>query len=165
MKHSKFEQDQFFNEIYVEMYEEIYRYIRRMNYDNRMLEDILQETFYEAYKKIDILMEHENYRGWIYKTAKYKILKSNYYIHKTDETEVELNDSQVQIPNVTKDDNFIAYEEYKEVLTEKEFNFIMKHYVEGYTYKELAEQENVNVGACKMRASRIIKKLRKAIIS
>jgi len=163
MKYSKYEQDTFFNKIYVEMYKEIYRFIRRYTSDNRILEDILQETFYEAYKKIDVLIEHENYRGWVYKTAKFKALKLNNRIHIIDCNQVDIINAEIQ--EVGKQDQYdgITYADYRDILTTKEFNFLIKHYIEGYTLDELAKKDNIKIGACKMRLSRILKKLRNSI--
>ncbi|WP_123608591.1 RNA polymerase sigma factor [Mobilisporobacter senegalensis] len=164
MNYTKYELDDFFNKVFLEMYEEIFRYVRRLTNDSRVLEDILQETFFEAYKKIDILIEHENYRGWIYKTARFKALKLNSRVRKTDNKQVELVLSEVQELGQHDQYDFITYADYKEVLSESEFNYLYKHYIEGYTYEELALEENIQIGACKMRMSRILKKLRKSLI-
>lgn len=164
VNYTKCELDDFFNKVFLEMYEEIFRYVRRLTNDSRVLEDILQETFFEAYKKIDILIEHENYRGWIYKTARFKALKLNSRVRKTDNKQVELVLSEVQELGQQDQYDFITYADYKEVLSESEFNYLYKHYIEGYTYEELALEENIQIGACKMRMSRILKKLRKSLI-
>lgn len=164
VNYTKYELDDFFNKVFLEMYEEIFRYVRRLTNDSRVLEDILQETFFEAYKKIDILIEHENYRGWIYKTARFKALKLNSRVRKTDNKQVELVLSEVQELGQQDQYDFITYADYKEVLSESEFNYLYKHYIEGYTYEELALEENIQIGACKMRMSRILKKLRKSLI-
>lgn len=165
VKHTKYELDNFFNKIYVQMYEEIFRYVRRLTNDNRILEDILQETFYEAYRKIDILIEHENYRGWIYKTARFKALKLNNRIRKTDVKQVELDYAEIQEIGQQDQYDFITYSDYNEILSDSEFNYLYKHYIEGYTYEDLSKEENIQVGACKMRMSRILKRLRKSLIS
>lgn len=162
VKHSKYEKDMFFNKIYDEMYKEIYRYIRRFTNDNRILEDILQETFYESYKKIDILIDHDNYRGWIYKTAKFKALKFCQHIQTIDGKQVDILLAETQ--EVGKQDEYesITYADLQEILSDKEYNFLIKHLIEGYTLKELAKQENIKVGASKMRFNRIMKKLKKS---
>ncbi len=163
MKYLKQELDQFFNQVYTEMYEEIYRYIRRITNDNRILEDILQETFFEAYKKIELLIDHENYRGWVYKTAKFKALKFMNQIHSSDVKQVEMIYADIQELGKQDEYDCIIYADYKEILTNKEFEFLMKHYVEGFTLVELANKEQINVGASKMRMNRIIKKIRSKV--
>ncbi len=160
VNHSKQEQDKFFNRLYTDMYEEIYRYIRRITNDNRIMDDILQETFYEAYRKIDVLIEHENYRGWVYKTAKFKALKLINRMHSSDGKQVDLSFAQIQEAGKQDDYDCITYADYEEILTAEEYRFLMKHYVEGYTLAELADEEHISVGAGKMRLYRIIKKLR-----
>ena len=161
--YTKYELDHFFNNVYIEMYEEIFRYVRRLTNDERIMEDALQETFFEAYKKIHILIEHENYRGWIYKTARFKALKLMKQIQRTDNRQLELELSEMQ--QFAKHDqyDFITYADYKDILSQKEFHYLYKHYIEGYTYKDIAREDNIKVGACKMRMYRIVKKLRTSL--
>lgn len=161
VKYSKQELETFFTRVYSEMYGEIHRYIIRITKDNRIIEDIVQETFFEAYKKINLLIEHENYRGWIYKTARYKALKLSNRIHNWDGKQVAMMNAEIQ--EIGKQDEYdcVTFADYKEILTNKEFDLLMKHYVEGFTLVEIANQEHINVGASKMRMNRIIKKLRR----
>lgn len=162
--YTKYELDSFFNKIYVEMYEEIFRYVRRLTNNERILEDVLQETFFEAYKKIDILIEHENYRGWIYKTARFKAIKLNKRVRRTDNRQMELEAADIKEFARQDQYDFITYADYNEILSEQEFNYLCKHYIDGYTYEDLAREEKIKVGACKMRMSRILKKLRTSLI-
>jgi len=56
-----------------EMYEEIAWYIWNHCHDEEMAKDILQEIFLEVCRNAEKLAVHECYRGWVYKTAKYKL--------------------------------------------------------------------------------------------
>ena len=66
---------EFFEELYRSEYDNIKRYVRRMVTDDNGIEDIVQETFVEAYRKIAYLRTHPNIPGWLRVTAKNKIMK------------------------------------------------------------------------------------------
>ena len=62
-----------FDEMYRRTQAEIYKFIRYRVTDKELAKDVLQETYYVAYKKWDILCEHSNPMGWLINTAKKKI--------------------------------------------------------------------------------------------
>ena len=49
-----------FDEMYRRTQAEIYKFIRYRVADKELAKDVLQETYYVAYKKWDILCEHSN---------------------------------------------------------------------------------------------------------
>ena len=63
------ENREFFEELYRSEYDNIKRYVRRMITDGNGIEDIVQETFVEAYRKISFLRTHPNVPGWLRVTA------------------------------------------------------------------------------------------------
>ena len=67
--------DNYFNELMKKTYDKIYTFVGKGCGDREFVEDVVQETFYEAYRKIDILMVHPNQMGWLYETAKNKRMK------------------------------------------------------------------------------------------
>jgi DNA-directed RNA polymerase specialized sigma24 family protein len=97
----------------------------------------------------------------MYKTAKFKTLKLTNRIHNSDGKQVELVYAEIQEIGTQDEYDSITYADYKDLLTPKEFDFLMKHYIEGFTLAEMAKQEHINLGASKMRLYRILEKLRK----
>lgn len=70
-----------FDEMYRRTQAEIYKFIRYRVADKELAKDVLQETYYVAYKKWDILCEHSNPMGWLINTAKNKIRELNNFLH------------------------------------------------------------------------------------
>ena len=84
-----------FDEMYRRTQAEIYKFIRYRVADKELAKDVLQETYYVAYKKWDILCEHSNPMGWLINTAKNKIRELNKSLKKI-ECEVGLDAAQAR---------------------------------------------------------------------
>lgn len=154
----------YFEQIYREMYEEIKKFIAYyIGNDRRVLDDIIQDTFIETFVHIDKLFQNENYRGWVYNTAKYKIMKYRSNLCRTDSKCVGLEyvDYYWEARDLVQ--QRAIFLDLSEVLTEWEYRLVIQHYKYGYTYEEIAKENNMRLGACKMRMHRIIKKLRSAM--
>lgn len=80
-----------FNEMFRRNEAIVYNFIRYRILDKSLAQDVLQETFYLAYKKWDILKDHPNQTGWLLETARYKIQEFNRKIKKL-ECETSLDD-------------------------------------------------------------------------
>ena len=74
-----------FNEMFRRNEAIVYNFIRYRILDKSLAQDVLQETFYLAYKKWDILKDHPNQTGWLLETARYKIQEFNRKIKKLEE--------------------------------------------------------------------------------
>ena len=72
---NKEEKDRYFNELMEKAYDKIYIFASKGCSNREFAEDIVQETFLEAYRKADILIDHPNVMGWLYTTVKNKMMK------------------------------------------------------------------------------------------
>ena len=61
-----------FNEMFRRNEAIVYNFIRYRILDKSLAQDVLQEPFYLAYKKWDILKDHPNQTGWLLETARCK---------------------------------------------------------------------------------------------
>lgn len=145
-------------------YKPLYLYARKICDDKNIAADIVQETFLIAYKKADTLQNHENIAGWLYQTARYRmlhLLEENLYYEELG-TIAEFIDC-----NSGFEDNCIAvldlYPALARQLNPQDLRLIIRHYEEGYDYKELAEEYNTSHDSIKMRIMRIRKQLRKSL--
>ena len=68
--------EQYFNQLYTESYPLLKRYVFHKA-DQSEAEDILQETYYQAYQNIQLLIEHPNPMGWLMLTCKNIINKQD----------------------------------------------------------------------------------------
>lgn len=80
-----------FNEMFRRNEAIVYNFIRYRILDKSLAQDVMQETFYLAYKKWDILKDHPNQTGWLLETARHKIQEFNRKIKKL-ECETSLDD-------------------------------------------------------------------------
>lgn len=97
-----------FDEMYRRTQAEIYKFIRYRVADKELAKDVLQETYYVAYKKWDILCEHSNPMGWLINTAKNKIRELNKSLKKI-ECEVDRMPTNIHSrKTVTENQNLIS---------------------------------------------------------
>ena len=151
-----YKKDKGFGEFYDATHSALYRYAKgRMGTDN-MIEDILQETYYEAYKSREKLKSHPNPVGWLYKTA-------NFIVH----NQQRRKDTQVISLELLAEtaDNLCTYGGYEliewklmvqEMLSETESKLIYLYYYERRSSAEIAAlygitRENVRVKLCRIR--------------
>lgn len=159
----KHKREEFFNEMYNESFYNLRMYVRKRSCDSFIVDDILQEVYYEAFRHIEDLMTHENYIGWLYKTADNKIKKLNSVYYKHIMYETTFDETYENLVSMNDESDIILYDEYRRILSEDEYNLIMKKYREGYTHQELAKMTGNTVAGNKMKISRIIKKLKNKI--
>lgn len=154
-------QEEDFNIIYDETYYNLRRFVKKRSPNCTIIDDILQEVYLEVFRHIDNLKMHENYIGWIYKTADNKIKKLNsdydyFFLH-------EIYFDEGKALESTNEYEFTDFEKYRKVLKEDEYELLIMKYNKGYSHKELAKITGRSVAGSKMKLFRIIKKLRKTI--
>lgn len=145
-------------------YKTLYQYARKICNDKNIAADIVQDTLMIAYQKADKLQKHENIMGWLYQTARYRMLhlleESLYYEELSTIAETTYDDSCFE-------DRCIAildiYPEIARQLNPQDLRLLLRHYEEGYGYRELAEEYNTSQDSLKMRMQRIRKQLRKSL--
>ena len=141
-------------------YKSLYHYIKKICIDQDLVQDIVQETFLLAHQKADRLQKHEDVKGWLFQTARYKMLHMVNDILYYEELE-KISD-KVSDPASFEDDHIVILDVYPEIrkhLNPAELNLFIRHYEEGYHYRELAEENHISQDSIKMRMQRIKKKL------
>lgn len=153
--------DKFLNELMKEYYEKIYIFVSRRQWNKNLAADVVQETFLEAYRKADLLIEHPNQIGWLYTTARNKMMKM---IDRTKEI-CSLDDEEaVYLEDPETGD--VQYSELelevtlKSSVSEKEYEMFRDYYVNKFTSSEIADKYGVEESTVRMRMSRLKKKLR-----
>lgn len=158
--------EKFFYKVYDQTYYNLKKYVRRRSADSSLVDDILQEVYLEVFRHIEDLQTHENYVGWIYKTAENKVKKVNsiYNNHVANEI-VCCEETMENIAVEDREPDYIVYEDLKNILMQDEYELLMKKYVVGYSHKELADMTGNTLAGNKMRISRIIKKLKQNFLT
>ena len=70
------EEDAFLEELYREFFPKLWRYALTALRDPERAREVVQDTFHEAVRRIDVVMVHENPRGWLMETLKKKIKRA-----------------------------------------------------------------------------------------
>lgn len=156
--------DKFLKELMGEAYERIYIFIDRRQVDKGFVEDIVQETFLEAYRKAEILMEHPNPLGWLYLTARNKMLSMN----SSEKSQYLFPDGDVVgLERGRMEDRHYGEVELEEsikaTVSEKEYQMLRDYYLNGYNSNEVAEKYGMEGSNLRMRVSRLKKKLRETL--
>lgn len=156
-------EEQFFNKLYTDSYVLLKKYVYSKIGSNES-EDILQETYYQAYRNVAILKEHPNPMGWLMLTCK-NILNKHLAKNKKELDKTYIGAAEDLINNIPAVDDYdgLYMDELKKILSDDTYYLLVKKYVEGYSVEELAKQLNITDGACKMRLKRAKKEARKKI--
>ena len=128
--------------------------------DRQLAEDAVQEAFRIACEKIEGLLNSQNPEGWLTNTLKYVILNMGRERSKR---------SMLMISTLSLEDLQIALEEtdiefhaiYSDLLGEEDFKLL--ELLKKYTMIEAASEFGISVEACKKRAQRAKRRLRKLL--
>lgn len=160
-------QDRFFRELYDDTYYILKREAYYMVRDEEAVHDILQETFLEAYNKIDVLSKHNNPKGWLVNTVKYKAMpyrkKMSERLKKEVQLEFDGEEFEFEVLSKVDEYPFLIFDFLEAALKKEEYEMVIKRVLGGLSFKELADEYNISEGACKMRVKRSLLKLREVL--
>ena len=156
------DQDEFLEDLYREVFESLWRYAFSYLGDSEMA---AEDTFHEAVRKIDTLMNHENPRGWLKKVLKNKLMHArrshNRYILRFLSLDTDIANGEAVLaaktPAHTEED---ILREVCEALPPEEWELLRMIVLEHRPYKVVAEELDVTVWTCQKRVQRIRDKLK-----
>ena len=129
-------------------------------------EDLAQETFVKAYKKLDTLKDSEKAKSWLYTIARNTVID---FFRKNKNKEVALSDALLEniagAATVDYQSQAAKSEISRELdrcidkLVEKDRAIVRLLYYEGFSYKEMAELLHINENTLKSRLHRARKVL------
>lgn len=154
--------DEFIFMLSQKYYNSLFRYIAKICRDKSMILDIVQDTFLIASEKVEELRTHENVHAWLYRTARYRMLQLLVEMMNYDELS---SIADLVGDNKNLEDECIAsleqqYPKIANQLSAEDLQLVIKHYEEGYGFRELAEEYHTTEASIKMRLQRIKNKLR-----
>jgi len=136
-------------------YELLYRYAYRLSGNAADAEDLVQDTFGKAMRKLDQLRNPERVKPWLY-----RILR-NLYLHRVRDEKrrrVVPVDNLGELP--ARDDNGVPAidpQRLQAALDELDEAFrspVILFYFEGFSYREIAEQMDLPIGTVMSRLAR-----------
>ncbi|MCI8805142.1 MAG: sigma-70 family RNA polymerase sigma factor [Clostridiales bacterium] len=170
------EERAFIKNLYINYSNYLYNIALRTTHNKELAMEILQETFLIASSKVSVLYNHPNQVAWLCKTLNSKIKEV------TRSKKIKINNSLVKIEIFdlfdSKISNFIEknfvtdtyfdelkntdfIDKLKNILTEKEIEFIKYKYINELSNKEIAEKLGMSYTAVTTTGTRINKKLKK----
>ena len=121
-------------------------------------EDIVSETFIEAYKGLKNLREIESFKPWIFKILSIRC-KRKIGTYVKEKGNIDLDDYVEE--GVDGGENLkVEIQEALDTLTEEEREIVMMSVMQGYTMKEIAHMKNLPQGTVSSKLHRTFKKLR-----
>jgi RNA polymerase sigma-70 factor (ECF subfamily) len=141
----------------------LYRYAYRLSGCAADAEDLTQQTFLTAHRKLDQLRDLDHAKGWlcaILRTAYLKNLRS-----RPKAGSVSL-DSVAEIEEVTSGEPALDSQELNQILAELPEEFrapIILFYFQDFSYKDIADQLDIPVGTVMSRLARGKSHLRKRL--
>lgn len=140
--------DALFDKLYTENFKDLFKYAYRLTYEKNMAEEIVQDAFAEAYRKIELLSKHENPVGWLYVTTKNI---ARVYIREYQKLKklLPLEDNEIAVADEEREELLL-----RNYLNREETNIIIKFYLEKKPLIEISREYDITLSACKMRLKR-----------
>ncbi len=149
--------------------DKLHYYALSLTSDSERADDLLQETFLKALTYREKFTQNTNFKAWIYTIMKNTFINDYRRKVKTKNTfEGSNNDFHLMF---TKDkvypapDSFYSSKEINKSINalEDEYKVPFTMFLEGYKYKEIAEELDLPLGTVKSRIFFTRKKLEKAL--
>ena len=155
----------YFEQFYRDTKKAVEHYLMMLLHNYSVIEDVSQEVYLEAYRKLDVLMQHPEPRGFLFRMARYKALHWLRERSRVEQEEFSCEDA-VLVMKVADEDAYGATEilvTVEGVLTKEEFGIFEEHYIQGYTEKEIAATRQKSHASVRMSCSRMTRKLRETM--
>ncbi|MDT8324272.1 MAG: sigma-70 family RNA polymerase sigma factor [Bacteroidota bacterium] len=155
-----------FAELYRRRHLEIYRFILNfLHGDEDMAADIFQETFIKVHDNAHTLRESGTVRSWMYTIARntcLNILKRQGRQVRLDEQHENMEDSDALLPDeiYERDTLHAALDEAITQLPDNQREAVLLREFEGFSYAEIAQATDTNVGVVRQRLWRAKQSLR-----
>ena len=145
----------------------VYGHLRRLGADASMAEDLTQETYARAWRKIDTLREASSLRAWLLTIARNEFLQ--YSRSRKPET-TGLDSVPEPVEGKPSPDSAVATAERDQRLHEALCRLdprlqetVALHYFQDLTLREVAEVLGVPAGTVKSRLNRALESLREEL--
>lgn len=145
-------------------YKPLYQFIYRICSDKALVSDVVQDTFLIACEKMDTLQTHQSIEGWLYRTARFRMLQL--LVERLNYENLDSLADCIEDNKNYEDECITTLEKYPKIaqyLDIAELQLIIKHYEEGYGFRELAWEYNTTEASIKMKIQRLKRRLRKYV--
>lgn len=151
-------QEQLINTLYTKYARKIRDWAYRHTGNINIAEDIMQETFLILLIKIDEVIEHEDPRKWLFRTAKNVLLHAYRDMKQRTAKFEELNETTTASGY---EHDMGLLEVFPSSFRPQDKQIMMMYYVTERSIKEIADTFGISNSACKMRLLRLREELRR----
>ena len=149
----------FIQKIYAESYEPLRRYAKYICKDKEMTEDVLQETYFEAFLQQNVLENHENIRAWLFQTVTYKAYNYNRK-YMREEVWARIEDAGCWEKSYSETEWLVTLEE---ILGKEDARTVWQYYAQGHAGKCIADRLGITESNLNVKMHRLKKKIREDI--
>jgi len=158
-----------FNNSLLQLKDKLHYYALSLTANSERAEDLLQETFLKALTYREKFTQNTNFKAWMYTIMKNTFINNYRRNVKTKNTFAGSNNDFHLL--ISKDkiypapDSFYSLKEINNSINalDKEYKVPFTMFVDGYKYKEIAEELNLPLGTVKSRIFFTRKKLEKTL--
>ena len=160
------EEDAFIEKLYQDTFRLLWAYAMSKLNNPALAQEVVQDAFLEAVKNIDKLMSHENPKGWMKNTVKYKVKHVERSFNRYTlrfislDTDVPSENAGFSIEDKHNPNMFEIMEKIRRILTADEWDLLRKIALEKVPYKDVSAELGITVWTCQKRVQRIREKLR-----
>jgi RNA polymerase sigma-70 factor (ECF subfamily) len=150
-------------------YAAVYRFLVHCTQDADLAEDLTQETFGSAWRKIGDFDGKVKVGTWLHKIAYHKLLDAWRSRHRSKllAANLALHRGEPERPSpideLAADERALCLAETVQALDETERLFIVLHYFQGLSYRQMATVLGEPVGSIKWRTSRALLRLKELL--
>ena len=123
------------------------------------IEDRVQEVIINLWRSFNSFEGRSSEKTWVWRVATNTMLMLQRKDDKSPQTESIETDSVDKNDDEPSNDNYQQLQQLIEALPE-ESGIVIRAFLDGFSYKEIAEMTNSSVGAVAMRIARLKRKLR-----
>ena len=158
------EKSEFFIEYYSRYFRQLKLYAYSVLRNWGRAEEVTQEVFLIAWRRIDAFMDSPNPVGWLTNVSKFTLknvaksdsVRARYWIALPDFMDVE----QLAQYNPAEEAAHDLQDECASLLSVEEYHILRRAVLDKAAYQEIAEELGITVWACQKRMQRLLKKLR-----
>ncbi len=152
---STYKLERIFQEIYEKYYKFVYFIVKQYGISKEDIEEITNDVFIKFFNYLNRDTKIENIKLYLMQCAKNAAMD---FLKKNKIQQVEYNDA-IKYKEENKESNDI-FDKAKSILTDQEYDLLIKHIIYGYSLRSIAKQNNASSNTVKSSYRRLIKKLR-----
>jgi len=156
-------------EVYNRYYKAMFNTAVRIVKDEAEAQDVMQESFLNAFTKLDSFKGEATFGSWLKRIVVNKSLNSYHRSKRIDETSIEdhlykIEDDSQGVAEADYDN--LQVHQVMNAMDELKDNYrqsLALHLIEGYDYEEMSEIMNISYANCRTLVSRAKESLRKIL--